>query len=67
MQLRGILVSIHLHVSSIAEDSTGTLMAADAKIGFDDNAEFRQKDIFAKRDESQEDPREVAASKVSDA
>ena len=40
-------------------------MAADAKIGFDDNAEFRQKGIFAKRDESQEDPREVAASKVS--
>ena len=64
--MRGILVSIHVHVPSIlAEDSKGTLMAADAKIGFDDNAEFRQKDIFAKRDESQEDPREVAASKVS--
>jgi succinyl-CoA synthetase beta subunit len=27
------------------------------------SAEFRQKDIFAKRDESQEDAREVAASK----
>ena len=64
--MRGILVSIYVHVPSIlAEDSMGTLMAADAKIGFDDNAEFRQKGIFAKRDESQEDPREVAASKVS--
>merc|ERR1712160_190068 len=31
-------------------------------IGFDDNAAFRQKDIFDQRDESQEAPREVAAS-----
>ena len=37
----------------------------DAKINFDDNAEFRQKDIFALRDTSQEDPREVNASKCN--
>lgn len=30
---------------------------------FDDNAEFRQKELFAKRDFSQEDPKEVAAAK----
>jgi hypothetical protein len=35
----------------------------DAKINFDDNAAFRQKEIFAYRDPTQEDPREVAASK----
>jgi len=35
-------------------------MAADAKIGFDDNASFRHKELHAKRDETQEDPREVA-------
>jgi succinyl-CoA synthetase beta subunit len=35
----------------------------DAKINFDDNAAFRQPDVFAKRDFSQEDPREVEASK----
>merc|ERR1712048_1173237 len=35
----------------------------DAKLGFDDNASFRQKELFAKKDESQIDPREVAASK----
>lgn len=29
---------------------------------FDDNAEFRQKDLFSKRDFSQEDPKEVAAA-----
>eukprot|EP00537_Pseudo-nitzschia_pungens_P017190 CAMPEP_0172409414 /NCGR_PEP_ID=MMETSP1061-20121228/76357_1 /TAXON_ID=37318 /ORGANISM="Pseudo-nitzschia pungens, Strain cf. pungens" /LENGTH=432 /DNA_ID=CAMNT_0013145569 /DNA_START=399 /DNA_END=1697 /DNA_ORIENTATION=- len=51
-----------VEVNPLAEDSEGNLIAADAKIGFDDNAAFRQKDVFAQRDESQEDPREVAAS-----
>jgi len=37
----------------------------DAKINFDDNAEFRQRDIFALRDTSQEDQREVNASKYN--
>ena len=32
-------------------------MAADAKLGFDDNAAYRQKELFAMRDHSQEDPR----------
>jgi succinyl-CoA synthetase beta subunit len=30
---------------------------------FDDNAEFRQKDLFSMRDYSQEDQKEVAAAK----
>lgn len=30
---------------------------------FDDNAEFRQKEIFAERDWSQEDAKEVEASR----
>ena len=38
------------------------LIAADAKLNFDDNAEYRQK-AFALRDHAQEDPREVAAGK----
>ena len=52
-----------VEVNPLAEDDQGVLIAADAKIGFDDNASFRQKDIFAQRDESQEDPRDVAAEK----
>ena len=52
-----------VEVNPLAEDAAGTLIAADAKIGFDDNAAFRQADVFAQRDESQEDAREVAASK----
>jgi len=37
----------------------------DAKFGFDDNAEFRQKDIFALRDISQEESSEVEAQKFN--
>lgn len=35
----------------------------DAKFRFDDNAEFRQKELFALRDWSQEDEKEVQAAK----
>jgi succinyl-CoA synthetase beta subunit len=38
------------------------VVCIDAKINFDDNAAFRQKEIFDFRDTTEEDPREVAAS-----
>ena len=50
-----------LEVNPLAETSDG-LLAADAKLGFDDSAEFRQPDLFAMVDESQQDPREAAAA-----
>merc|ERR1712179_509934 len=37
-------------------------MGLDAKLRFDDNADFRQKGVFDERDFSQEDPKEVEAS-----
>jgi succinyl-CoA synthetase beta subunit len=40
----------------------GQVMALDAKMNFDSNAFFRQKDILALRDLHEEDPREVEAS-----
>lgn len=46
-------------INPLAETDKGVMMAADAKLNFDDNAAFRQKDIFAMRDTTQEDPREV--------
>jgi succinyl-CoA synthetase beta subunit len=52
-----------VEVNPLAEDSAGNLVCADAKIGFDDNAEFRQKPVFAMRDTAQMDAREVAAGK----
>lgn len=53
-----------VEINPLAETSDGRMIAADAKINFDDNAAFRQKDVFALRDKSQEDPREVAAAEA---
>ncbi|KAG5514623.1 hypothetical protein RHGRI_035876 [Rhododendron griersonianum] len=53
-----------LEINPIAETSDKQLVAADAKLNFDDNAAYRQKEIFALRDPTQEDPREVAAAKA---
>eukprot|EP00522_Entomoneis_paludosa_P015087 CAMPEP_0172461062 /NCGR_PEP_ID=MMETSP1065-20121228/39284_1 /TAXON_ID=265537 /ORGANISM="Amphiprora paludosa, Strain CCMP125" /LENGTH=431 /DNA_ID=CAMNT_0013216267 /DNA_START=73 /DNA_END=1368 /DNA_ORIENTATION=+ len=51
-----------IEVNPLAETPEGEIVVCDAKVNFDDNAEYRQKDIFARRDTTQEDPREVAAS-----
>jgi hypothetical protein len=37
-------------------------ISMDAKFGFDDNADFRQADVFKLRDTTQEDPQEVEAA-----
>lgn len=39
-------------------------MCFDAKVNFDDNAEFRQDEVFAMRDTQEEDPREVCQDDV---
>ena len=41
----------------------GDLRCLDAKMGFDSNALYRQKEILSLRDETEEDPKELAASK----
>ncbi|GAB4283312.1 MAG: ADP-forming succinate--CoA ligase subunit beta [Deferrisomatales bacterium] len=41
----------------------GQVMALDAKMNFDNNALFRHKDLEALRDETEEDPRELEASR----
>ncbi|KAI9119182.1 hypothetical protein K1719_009857 [Acacia pycnantha] len=53
-----------LEINPLAETADNQLVAADAKLNFDDNAAYRQKEIFALRDTSQEDPREVDAAKA---
>ena len=40
------------------------IFAVDAKLNFDDNAAFRQEKVYAQRDRSMEDPRDVAAEEV---
>jgi succinyl-CoA synthetase beta subunit len=41
----------------------GKLQVLDAKVGFDSNAMFRHKDLIPLRDETEEDPAEIEASK----
>ena len=41
----------------------GKLQVLDAKVGFDSNAMFRHKDLAPLRDETEEDPAEIEASK----
>ncbi|XP_019620615.1 PREDICTED: succinate--CoA ligase [GDP-forming] subunit beta, mitochondrial-like [Branchiostoma belcheri] len=52
-----------VEINPFAETSDGRVICVDAKINFDDNAEFRQKEIFALDDCSETDPREVQAHK----
>ncbi|TDL28822.1 succinate-CoA ligase [Rickenella mellea] len=54
-----------IEINPMAETAEGEVLCMDAKFGFDDNAEFRQKDIFALRDISQEEPSEVEAQKYN--
>merc|ERR1712179_790753 len=51
-----------VEINPFAEDSTGHFVCLDAKLRFDDNADFRQKGVFDQRDWSQEGPREVEAA-----
>ncbi len=50
-------------INPLIVTADGQVMALDAKMNFDSNAFFRQKDIVALRDLDEEDPREVEASK----
>jgi len=52
-----------IEVNPLVIDGKGDLLALDAKINIDDNALFRHPDLAAMRDEAQEDPTEVAASR----
>jgi len=54
-----------IEINPMALTTDGEVICMDAKFGFDDNAEFRQKDIFALRDITQEEPSEVEAQKAN--
>jgi len=53
-----------LEINPLAQLTDGRIVALDAKMNFDANALFRQTNIAALRDETEEDPKEVHASKV---
>jgi len=52
-----------VEINPLVVTSTGKVLALDAKFNFDDNALYRQPSIVAMRDVTEEDPREVEASK----
>ncbi|HWL30514.1 MAG TPA: ADP-forming succinate--CoA ligase subunit beta [Xanthobacteraceae bacterium] len=52
-----------LEVNPLVVTKDNRLICLDAKIGFDDNALFRHPDVAALRDETEEDAKEIEASK----
>jgi succinyl-CoA synthetase beta subunit len=52
-----------LEINPLIVTQEGDLKCLDAKMGFDSNALYRQKDILALRDETEEDAKELQASK----
>ena len=52
-----------IEVNPLIINKSGDLIALDAKLNADPNALFRHADLVAMRDESQEDPTELAASR----
>ncbi len=52
-----------LEINPLIVTKAGNVHCLDAKMGFDSNALYRHPDILALRDESEEDPKELAASK----
>ncbi|XP_062907359.1 succinate--CoA ligase [ADP-forming] subunit beta, mitochondrial-like isoform X1 [Mobula hypostoma] len=51
-----------VEINPMVEDASGIVMCMDAKINFDSYAAFRQKDIFAQQDWSQEDAQDKQAA-----
>jgi succinyl-CoA synthetase beta subunit len=72
-QAEGLLVKLHaafvakdmslLEVNPLVLTKSGQIICLDAKISFDDNALFRHADIVALRDMTEEDEKEIEASK----
>ena len=52
-----------LEINPLVVTKDGTVKCLDAKMGFDGNAIYRHPEIAALRDETEEDPKELAASK----
>ena len=52
-----------VEVNPLVTTPAGDVLALDAKVNFDSNALFRHPDVVELRDLSEEDPKEVEASK----
>jgi succinyl-CoA synthetase beta subunit len=59
------LDATQVEINPFVSTTEGRVYCVDAKINFDDNASFRQPDVWKLRDTTEEDPREVQASKFN--
>ncbi|CAG9855541.1 unnamed protein product [Phyllotreta striolata] len=54
-----------LEINPLVETDDNKVISVDAKLNFDDNAKYRQKEVFEMEDVSESDPRELEASKYN--
>jgi succinyl-CoA synthetase beta subunit len=54
-----------VEINPLVVTGDGNVLALDAKLNFDDNALYRQKDVVAYRDLDEEDAKEIEASKYN--
>ena len=54
-----------VEINPLVQTKDGRILALDAKVNFDDNALYRHEEVAAMRDEDEEDPLEVEASKFN--
>jgi succinyl-CoA synthetase beta subunit len=64
-ELFGKVDAVQIEINPLAETDDGRVISVDAKLNFDDNAQFRQKNIFEMEDTTESDPKEVEASKYN--
>ncbi|XP_076762482.1 succinate--CoA ligase [GDP-forming] subunit beta, mitochondrial [Xylocopa sonorina] len=57
--------ALQVEINPLVETADKQVIAVDAKIAFDDNAQFRQQDLFALEDGETKDPREAEASRFN--
>ncbi|KAJ8947158.1 hypothetical protein NQ318_002520 [Aromia moschata] len=61
----GVHVTQKIEINPLVETDDNQVVSVDAKLNFDDNAKFRQKEIFAMEDTTEGDPREIEAAKYN--
>lgn len=59
------LDATQIEINPLAETDDGQVISVDAKLDFDDNAQFRHKDIFDMEDTTEIDPKEIEAAKYN--
>ncbi|XP_054006160.1 succinate--CoA ligase [GDP-forming] subunit beta, mitochondrial [Hylaeus anthracinus] len=57
--------ALQVEINPLVETTDKQVVAVDAKIAFDDNAQFRQQDLFALETTDEKDPRETDASRFN--